>query len=498
MSERELPEGWIEAQVSDITVRVPNVKPENEPEREFGYIDISSIDRTRSMVREGEVRRFLGKDAPSRARRPVQPGDVLFSNVRTNLRNIALLRPGVDASLCSTGFTVLRSNAAMMPDLLLRWVLTDAFTDTVTETQTGTHYPATSDAQVLAQRVLFPPLPEQRRIVEKVEALLAEVNAARDRLAKVPGILKRFRQAVLAAACSGRLTEEWRSSAGLVSVGLVNPAEYQDDEEIAERSNLPGKWRQASFGQVIEDSFYGPRFSGDQYGGNGIPTVRTTDMDFRGNICLEGAPRIAISEEQFDRFGLIDGDLLVTRTGATIGKCALYRASLGKAIPSAYLIRFRLRTDVVLPDFALVYLQSPIGQQLLGIGQTSVAQSNVNARTISRFPIPLPPLDEQTEIVRRVEALFAVADEIEKQVATATTLAEKLPQAILAKAFRGELVPTEADLARAEGRTYESAEELLARVRAEREKAGETGKTKGKKAKAATGAKRGRPRKARN
>src|SRR5207245_2267787 len=70
--------------------------------------------------------------------------------------------------------------------------------------------PATSDRVVLAEFVPLPPLAEQRRIVAKVEALLARVNVARQRLAKVPAILKRFRQSVLAAACSGRLTADWR------------------------------------------------------------------------------------------------------------------------------------------------------------------------------------------------------------------------------------------------------------------------------------------------
>jgi type I restriction enzyme S subunit len=82
--------------------------------------------------------------------------------------------------------------------------------------------------------------------------------------------------------------------------------------------------------------------------------------------------------------------------------------------------------------------------------------------------VPQPPLAEQHEIVRRVEALFRLADAIEKRVALATARAEKLTQAILAKAFRGELVPTEAELARREGRGYEPASVLLERIRAER------------------------------
>jgi type I restriction enzyme S subunit len=82
---------------------------------------------------------------------------------------------------------------------------------------------------------------------------------------------------------------------------------------------------------------------------------------------------------------------------------------------------------------------------------------------------------EQAEIVRHIENLFALADTIERRVRAATSRADKLPQAILSKAFSGELVPTEADLARAEGRTYETAAELLARIAKERESGEEAG-----------------------
>ena len=106
--------------------------------------------------------------------------------------------------------------------------------------------------------------------------------------------------------------------------------------------------------------------------------------------------------------------------------------------------------------------------------------ANVNTTTIARIPVPFPPLAEQHEIVRRVDALFALADKIEARVTAATQRVEKITQAILAKAFRGELVPTEAELARQEGRDYEPASVLLERIRAERDAAPPRPPTAGK------------------
>lgn len=103
----------------------------------------------------------------------------------------------------------------------------------------------------------------------------------------------------------------------------------------------------------------------------------------------------------------------------------------------------------------------------------ATAQKNINIAILNEVAVPLPPLSEQLEIVHRVDALFKLADAIEKRVAAATARTEKLTQAILAKAFRGELVPTEAELARREGRDYEPASTLLERIRAERAQAEE-------------------------
>ena len=97
-----------------------------------------------------------------------------------------------------------------------------------------------------------------------------------------------------------------------------------------------------------------------------------------------------------------------------------------------------------------------------------VAVRGVNIGDVRVLQVAVPSLKEQHEIARRVEALFQLADATEKHVAAATKRADKLTQSILAKAFRGELVPTEAELARREGRSYEPASVLLQRIQAER------------------------------
>jgi len=119
-------------------------------------------------------------------------------------------------------------------------------------------------------------------------------------------------------------------------------------------------------------------------------------------------------------------------------------------------------------DYVELYLRSPSVQKRLEAAMKGVAVRGVNIGDVRVLQVAVPPIREQNEIVRRVEALFKLADAIEKRVAAATLRAGKLTQAILAKAFRGELVTTEAKLARREGREYEPASVLLERIKAER------------------------------
>jgi type I restriction enzyme S subunit len=459
----EAPEGWTSAPIADVTVDVPSIKPEDEPEREFHYVDISAIcNRT---FRITETKTFLGKDAPSRARRPIQAGDVLFSNVRTYLRNIAKVEAGVRADVCSTGFTVLRANAAVDPSYLFLSVLTDEFIDSVSETQTGTHYPATSDRQVRAARIPLPPLAEQKWIVARVAELSAHVDAARERLAKGPVILKRLRQAVLAAACSGRLTEDWREQHPVLKPAsqLVREHRFQLAILPDELPEIPDSWAwvplgnygRCSRGRFLVRPRNDPRYFDGPYPfiqiGNPPPdggwiTSHTQTLNDRGLAVSKMFPK---------------GTVAIAIVGATIGNTGLLGYDMCFTDSMVGIETGTIEGN----QFVELFLRHR-KQAIREASYSSGGQPNIKLEVLNPYPLALPPLDEQAEIVRRVEALFKLAEAIERRVATAAARADKLIQSILARAFRGELVPTEAELARREGRGYESAEQLLTRVRA--------------------------------
>ena len=317
----------------------------------------------------------------------------------------------------------------------------------------------------------LPPLAEQRRIVAKVEELLARVNVARERLAKVPSLLKRFRQSVLAAACSGQLTEDWREENVGNDTGrdLVTSLRGQPPENCELSYSIPDQWTVVACRALCDEKralTYGVIKLGPPVE-NGVPVLRSSDV--RSLLIDErGIKRIGRGiADQFKRTYLEGGEVVVTVRGTLGGVAVVPDRMKGYNISrEVAVIPFDSRLNRRF--FALAIASLPSQNWLTGV-EKGVAYTGVNIEDLKCLPLPVPPLAEQREIVRRVDALFALADKIEARATSATARVEKITQAILAKAFRGELVPTEAELARQEGRSYESASALLERIRAERE-----------------------------
>jgi len=268
------------------------------------------------------------------------------------------------------------------------------------------------------------PLAEQKRIADKLEAVLGRVDACRARLDRVPALLKRFRQSVLAAATSGKLTEEWRMTNGVNDGWEKVPLEDTIDgieqgwspKCENEPSTDPADWAVIKTTAIQEMAFL-------DYENKRLPKH------------LKPRPNLEIQP----------GDILITRAGPRVRAAVtcMVDSVRPRLIVCDKVYRFRARKGKTTPNYLNVFLNSPLIVQELDEMKTGISDSGVNL-TQSKFralQIPLPPLAEQQEIVRRVEALFAFADRIEARLATAQKTVERLTPATLAKAFRGELVP---------------------------------------------------------
>jgi len=252
--------------------------------------------------------------------------------------------------------------------------------------------------------------PEAERLLGKFEVL-----------AGAPGGVKRLRGLVLELAVRGRLIQQTSTDGAVSVLGQV---------EETDPFSIPRSWVWTPIERICADSFYGPRFSKEDYvGRDGVPTIRTTDMRSDGSISLCDAPRIRLTAEKLALYRVIDGDLLVTRSGS-IGTMAVFRGE-HDAIPSAYLIRFRFESSA-LPEYVCTILRSPYGLRVMGLGVTGSAQPNLNATAIRAILIPLPPLPEQRRIVAKVDDLMKLCDDLEARQTKQRETASRLNKAALA------------------------------------------------------------------
>ena len=167
----------------------------------------------------------------------------------------------------------------------------------------------------------------------------------------------------------------------------------------------PMGWTQASFGDLITYSKYGPRFPNRPYSAHGPYILRTTDMLPDGDIKVNQAPRITVSVGELEKHRLRARTLLITRSG-TIGRLGLFRGACEPCIAGAYLIEFGL-VEQVNEDYVLSFFLTQHGQSSLLSGSRSMTLANLNAPTIKKIFVPLPTAALQAEFSRRVAEIKA-------------------------------------------------------------------------------------------
>jgi type I restriction enzyme S subunit len=494
-TENNLPEGWILTTIAEIADLNPPKPPQNalDPNTIVTFVPMPAVDAESGIISQPIDRRF------SQVRKgytAFREGDVIMAKITPCMENgkaaiVRSLKNGLGFG--STEFHVLRSNGSVLPEYLFHFIRQESFRKAAEAEMTGSVGQKRVPAEFLKQsEIPLPPLPEQKRIVAKVEELLARVNSARERLNKVSIILKRFRQAVLSAACSGHLTEDWRennkedSAQELVTkilnlrrsfleinrkVGLRTRYKEPIEPAYELEFETPDTWCLSTVEQLtlLVTKGSSPQWQGFEYTDGGLPFIRSQNVLW-GNLDLSDVAYLPpVFNESHKNSIIHQGDILLNLVGASVGRCTIATQAIEGANCNQAVAIIRLVPDGMLNKFLVYFLLSPYAQEHIHETKADVARANFNLDDIRPMVVPVPPLSEQHEIVRRVEAMFKLADTVEKRVETAKLRAEKLTQGILAKAFRGELVPTEAELARLEHRPYESASELLARIKAERE-----------------------------
>ncbi|EEX37914.1 restriction endonuclease subunit S [Vibrio metschnikovii] len=349
---------------------------------------------------------------------------------------------------------------------------------------TGTTFKEISGAVAKTLPFLLPPLAEQKAIADKLDLMLAQVATTKVRLERIPNILKTFRQSILTAAVSGKLTGNWRASS-LKSAWTVRelPENNKTRRGLPDSVALPDALKESRFpeswsilsvasllrkGVIIDlkDGNHGSNHPKSlEFTEKGLPFITAAQMSDNGKIDYDGAPKVSGKPLEKLKVGFSEAEDVIYSHKGTIGKVGIADRASVLNPQTTYI---RLNQKYVLNQYyALMLKSNAFTSQVDAIKSQTTRDFVPITAHYSLFAI-IPPIDEQVEIVRRVEELFACADNIEQKVNMATELVNNLPQSIFTKAFRGDLT---ADWRSANPELISgknSAKALLEKIKAER------------------------------
>lgn len=323
----------------------------------------------------------------------------------------------------------------------------------------------------------LPPLPEQHRILAKIEELFTRLDTGVETLKKIKAQLKRYRQAVLKHAFEGKLTAEWRQAHKheLESASVLLDRIKQERHKTAkgkykelppldtsDLSDLPDGW----LWTLVEDVSIlvtkgsTPTSYNFDYVPDGINFIKVENLK-NGRL-----DRASISEfitkdthDFLKRSQLMKDDILFSIAG-TIGKVAIVHSDDLPANINQAIAVIRCPWEFINPCYLKLVLDSETARSSIERRPRGVGMNNVSLGDVKNIVFSLPPLPEQHRIVEEIERRFSVADEIEKTLGHSLKQAERLRQSILKRAFEGKLVPQDSN--------DEPAEKLLERIRQER------------------------------
>lgn len=334
----------------------------------------------------------------------------------------------------------------------------------------GGAQPNISQKVIKATDIPLPPLAEQRRIVEKLDQLSARTRAAKDHLTHVQTLATRAKQATLAAAFRGELTKGFekkqRLSEAVSDMGI--------NGQVPELPNLPAGWAWLSVQSIASVTGGLTKNSKRREMPDTAPYLRVANV-YANELRLDDIAEIGCTDKERQRTELKAGDLLVVEGNGSqdqIGRVALWNGEVSGCLHQNHLIKVRPEADVS-SNYLLYWLLSPVGRTFIeAIASSSSGLHTLSLTKVKGLPVPACSPEEQTEIVRRIEAAFARIDRMVAKAAKALALLERLEQQLLAKAFRGELVPQDP--------SDEPASALLARIREARANAPKPKRTRKK------------------
>lgn len=402
----EIPESWEWVRLNDIVCN----NGQEKPQYKFSYIDIGSIDNIHQKLNQNE-NIVEAKDAPSRARKIVKYGDIIYSTVRPYLHSMCIIDKEFGFKpIASTGFAVMSCLGKLYNRYLFFYLMSPTFDNyaNASENARGATYPAINDDRLYRAIVPIPPLEEQHRIVAKIEEILPYIDQYDKAYTKLEIFNKKFpedmKKSILQMAMQGKLVEQ-RPEEGtadeLYEQIVAEKAQLIKDGKIKKEKSLPeitedeipfeipSSWKWVRLGQLISVE-----------SGKGL-----TSKDMReGEIPVFGGNGITGYHNK----------ALVNKETVVIGRVGFYCGSVHLTPKEAWVTDNAFITTFPEKSIDRMYLIYILRHMNLGKSHNATAQPVVSGKKIYPLLFPLPPLKEQKRIVAKIEELLPYCDQLIK------------------------------------------------------------------------------------
>ena len=438
----EIPDSWEWVRLGSIVYNRGQMKPTSD----FCYVDIGSIDNKRQRL--GDTENIITPDkAPSRAKKIIDVGDIIYSTVRPYLHNMCIIdRQFSLQPIASTGFATMTCYSGLLNKYLFYYLLAPDFDNYANDTENskGVAYPAINDDRLYKALIPLPPLSEQHRIVAKIEELLPYIERYGKAEEHITALNTTFPEAlkksILQEAVQGKLVpqdpddepasvllERIRvEKQKLIKAGKIKKSKHESvivtrdkiPYEIIDGKKrciadevpfeIPDSWCWCRWGTISESIQYGYNAPAKENGR--IKMVRISDIQ-DNKVLWDTVPFCDIDEESIETYLLKQNDILFARTGGTVGKSYLVKEVPKDAIYAGYLIRTRYSNNLS-PEYLKFFMESELYWIQLRNGTIATEQPNCNGKTLANMLVPIPPLAEQKRIVAKIEEIMPMIERL--------------------------------------------------------------------------------------
>jgi len=416
-----VPSNWQEKRLKFIASHNDEtLSDKTDPDYIIEYVDISSVDLVNGIT---QIDTMNFESAPSRARRIVQDGDTIVSTVRTYLKSIATIKNPPDNMVVSTGFAVIRPKDEVNKKYLSYFLQSQGFVDSVVAHSVGVSYPAINASDLVCLPVSYPTsIVEQQKIAEFLDYKTRQIDQLIEKKKALIKKLNEHRIVVITQAVTKGIDENAKMKPSCVD-WLGDIPEHWEVRRLKFLSNDRLQYGANESAEMDDRDL--PRF------------IRITDVKSDGTL-HENTFR-SLPEEIAEPFLLSTGDILLARSGATVGKTFIYSELWGEAAYAGYLIRFRADQVVINADYAYAFFQTTVFWANINSTLIQSTIQNFNAEKYANIILPVPPIEEQLKINSYLNSALAQVDEMSLKAKDIIGKLEEYRSVLITKAVTGKI-----------------------------------------------------------